>query len=423
MKVHINIHLIQRLWKGCFNLKFMLFKYEAITNTGDKKTGTIEASSKDSAISALQRRSLIISSIKEEDANKGILHSSFFEKRIKMKDIVIMSRQISTLFEAQVSALKAFNLLATNTENPSLVKVLNTISLDIQSGVSISEALSRHPDVFSIFYVNMVKAGEESGKLTQTFSYLAEYLDRQYQLTSKTKNALIYPAFVIGVFFIVMILMFTFIIPRLSNIIKDSGQALPFSTKIVFAVSDIMINYGIYMAIILIAFVLYVIKVSNTDSGKKYFDRIKITAPILKNIYVKLYLSRISDNMDTMLSSGITIIRSIELTSLVVGNRIYEDLLRDASEKVKSGRSFSEALSTYPEIPPIMSGMIHVGEETGSLGSILKTLGKFYAREVNDAVDTLVGLIEPMMIVALGLGVGLLLTSVLMPIYNIAGGI
>ncbi len=401
----------------------MLFRYEAITNIGEKKNGTIEASSKDSAIAALQRRSLIISSIKEENTTKGILHASFLDKKIKMKDIVIMSRQISTLFEAQVSALKAFNLLATNTENPSLVKVLDTISSDIQSGVSISEALARHPDVFSVFYINMVKAGEESGKLTQTFSYLAEYLDRQYQLTSKTKNALIYPAFVIGVFFVVMVLMFVFIVPRLSIIIKESGQAIPLSTKIVFGASDLLINYGLYIAIALVIFALYLVKMSKTDSGKKYLDKIKITTPIFKNIYTKLYLSRISDNMDTMLSSGITIIRSIELTSVVVGNRVYEDLLKDAAEKVKSGSSFSEALSLYPEIPPIMAGMVHVGEETGSLGSILKTLGKFYAREVNDAVDTLVGLIEPMMIVALGLGVGLLLTSVLMPIYNIAGGI
>lgn len=401
----------------------MLFNYESITNTGEKKIGSIEASSKDSAISAIQRRGLIVSSIKEEQVKGGILGLSFFHKKIKMKDVVIMSRQISTLFEAQVSALKAFNLLASNTENPVLVKILNTVSSDIESGVSIAEALSRHPDVFSIFYVNMVKAGEESGKLTQTFSYLAEYLDRQYQLTSKTKNALIYPAFVIGVFFVVMILMFVFIVPKLATIINDSGQAIPFSTKIVFALSDLLINYGIFLAIGIIIFVFYIIRLTKSDSGKKYLDRLKLTTPIVRNIFSKLYLSRISDNMDTMLSSGITIIRSIELTSIVVGNRVFEDLLKDATEKVKAGSSLSEAFATYPEIPPIMTGMIRVGEETGSLGSILKTLGKFYAREVNEAVDTMVSLIEPMMIVALGLGVGLLLTSVLMPIYNIAGGI
>lgn len=401
----------------------MLFNYESITNTGEKKVGSIDASSKDSAIAAIQRRGLIVSSIKEEGIKNGIFKSSFFQKRIKMKDVVIMSRQISTLFEAQVSALKAFNLLASNTENPALVKILNTISSDIESGISISEALARHPDIFSIFYVNMVKAGEESGKLTQTFSYLAEYLDRQYQLTSKTKNALIYPSFVIGVFLIVMILMFVFIVPKLEAIIKDSGQAIPFSTKIVFALSDLLINYGLFVVIGVFIFVVYIIRLSKTQSGQKYLDRLKLTTPVLKNIYIKLYLSRIADNLDTLLSSGVTIIRSIELTSVVVGNRVYEDLLKDVGEKVKGGNSLSEAFSSSPEIPAIMTGMIRVGEETGSLGSILKTLGRFYNREVNEAVDTMVSLIEPMMIVALGLGVGLLLTSVLMPIYNIAGGI
>ena len=401
----------------------MLFKYEAITNTGEKKVGSVDASSKDSAISALQRRGLIVSSIEEEEIKGGIFKSSFFQKKIKMKDVVIMSRQISTLFEAQVSALKAFHLLSSNTENPALVKILSTISSDIESGISISEALSRHPDVFSVFYVNMVKAGEESGKLTQTFSYLAEYLDRQYQLTSKTKNALIYPSFVIGVFLVVMLLMFLFIVPKLAAIIKDSGQSIPLSTKIVFALSDLLINYGLFVFIGVCIFVFYIYRMSKSESGMKYLDRLKISVPIIKNIYIKLYLSRIADNLDTLLSSGVTIIRSMELTSVIVGNRVFEDIMKDATEKVKSGSSLSESFSASPEIPPIMVGMIHVGEETGSLGNILKTLGKFYNREVNEAVDTMVSLIEPMMIVALGLGVGLLLTSVLMPIYNIAGGI
>jgi type IV pilus assembly protein PilC len=401
----------------------MLFKYEAITNTGEKKLGSIDASSKDSAISSLQRRGLIISSISEEKGKTDILHLSFFDQTVKMKDVVVMSRQISTLFEAQVSALKAFHLLASNTENPALIKVLTTVSSDIESGISISEALSRHPETFSIFYVNMVKSGEESGKLTQTFSYLADYLDRQYQLTSKTKNALVYPAFVVGVFLVVMILMFVFIVPKLASIINDSGQAIPWSTKLVFGLSNLLINYGLFVVGGLVLFGIYIYRLTKTVSGQKYLDRLKISMPVFKNIYTKLYLSRISDNMDTMLSSGITIIRAIELTSVVVGNRVFEDILKDATEKVKGGSSLSEAFASYPEIPPIMSGMIRVGEETGSLGSILKTLGKFYGREVNEAVDTMVSLIEPIMIVALGLGVGLLLTSVLMPIYNIAGGV
>jgi type IV pilus assembly protein PilC len=401
----------------------MLFNYEAISNTGEKKKGTVDASSKDSAIMAIQRRGLIVASISQSSEKKNIMQMSFFEKGVAMKDVVIMSRQISTLFEAQVSALKAFNLLSTNTENKALVKILTTVSDDISSGVSISGALAKHPEAFSNFYVNMVKAGEESGKLTQTFAYLAEYLDRQYQLTSKTKNALIYPAFVIVVFILVMIMMFVFIVPRLAAIIKESGQDIPITTKIVIGISDLLVHYGLFILIIVAIGVVYLFRLSRSKSGKMYIDRMKLNVPVMKNIYTKLYLSRIADNMDTMLSSGIPIVRAIELTGDVVGNRQYESILKDAGEQVKSGSSFSDALSKYPEIPSIMSGMVKVGEETGSIGNILKTLGKFYSREVNDAVDTLVGLIEPLMIVGLGLGVGLLLTSVLMPIYNIAGGI
>jgi len=402
----------------------MLFNYEAISNTGEKKKGTVDASSKDSAISAVQTRGLIVLSIKEGEEKKGILGGlSFFEKGIAMKDVVIMSRQISTLFEAQVSALKAFNLLASNTENKALVKVLMTVSDDISSGLSISESLAKHPEAFSEFYVNMVKAGEESGKLTQTFSYLADYLDRQYQLTAKTKHALIYPGFVIGVFIIVMVMMFVFIVPRLAVIIEESGQDIPFSTKIVLGISDLLVNYGLFVLAGVAMFIAYMYRFSKTERGQKYIDSIKISIPVFKSIFTKLYLARIADNMDTMLSSGIPIIRAIELTGNVVGNKVFSDIMIQVTEEVKSGCSLSDSISEHPEVPAIMSGMVKVGEETGSMGSILKTLGHFYGREVNDAVDTLVGLIEPFMIVGLGLGVGLLLTSILMPIYNIAGGI
>ena len=400
----------------------MLFNYNAITNTGEKKTGNVEAASKDLAVGAIQRRGLIITSISEDEGKKGLFNFSF-RKNISSKDVVIMSRQISTLFEAQVSALKAFNLLATNTENQALVRVLNNVSEDIQSGLSISMSLAKHPDVFSDFYVNMVKSGEESGKLTQVFSYLADYLDRQYQLTSKTKNALIYPSFVMGVFFIVMVMMFVFIVPKLAVMIKESGQVVPVSTAVVMWFSDFLIKYGLFLIIAIVIFALYVYRLTKTEKGQKYLDTLKIQTPVFKNIYSKLYLSRIADNMDTMLSSGIPIIRAIEITAAVVGNRVFEDILKESMEAVKSGSSFSDALARHPEIPAIMAGMVRVGEETGSMGSILKTLGHFYNREVNDAVDTMVSLIEPMMIVALGLGVGLLLTSILSPIYNIAGGI
>ncbi len=400
----------------------MLFKYKVVDEKGVNKEGSIDAPTKDVAISGLQRRGLIVLSIKEEGEQKSLLSFSFFNK-ISMKDVVILSRQISTLFEAQVSALKAFSMLASNSENKLLQIKLNQITDDLQSGISISGALAKHDDVFSDFYVNMVRAGEESGKLSQIFSYLADYLDRQYSLTSKTRNALIYPAFVIVTFFVVMGLMFVVVIPKLSAIIEDSGTSIPFYTKIIISLSDFFVNYGFIFVIFLVIGGIWAWRISSTERGQMYLDRMKLSIPVVGNLYKKLYLSRISDNMDTMLSSGIPIVRAIDITSTVVGSQVYKTILKEVADGVKSGLSFSNSLQKHEEIPGILVQMVRVGEETGSIGNILKTLALFYKREVDDAVDTLVGLIEPVMIVVLGFGVGILLTSVLVPIYNIAGSI
>ncbi len=401
----------------------MLFKYKSIDDKGVSKEGEIDAPNKDMAISGLQRRGLIVVSIKNEDEQKKWINMSFFDK-VSMKDIVILSRQIATLFEAQVSALKAFTLLASNAENKLLGRKLTQIGDDLQAGLSISGALTKHPEVFSDFYVNMVKAGEETGKLNQTFLHLAEYLDRQYALTSKTRNALIYPMFVVFTFFVVMGLMFVVVIPKLSAILLDSGQAVPIYTKIIIAISNFFVNYGFVVIIFLILFGFWVWQLTRSEKGKIYIDQVRFSIPAVGNLYKKLYLSRIADNMDTMLTSGIPIVRAIDITSDVVGSRLYKAMLLEVADGVRSGLALSAALEKHgQQIPGIMVQMVKVGEETGSLGSILKTLADFYKREVDDAVDTLVGLIEPVMIVVLGLGVGILLVSVLVPIYNLAGSI
>ncbi len=400
----------------------MNYVYTAITDKGEKREGMIEAVNQELAVGGLQRRGLIVTSIKSEADAKKWFELTLFE-HVPLKDIVILSRQMSTLFEAQVSALKAFSLLSENTENKLLGRKLETIVADLQAGSSIAAAMAKQGDIFSDFYVNMVKAGEESGKLTQVFSFLADYLDRQYALTTKTKNALVYPAFVVGVFFVVMILMFTLIVPKLSSIITESGQAIPVYTQVVFGISNFFVNYGIFMLIFLVLGVAGLIYYARTPKGKQVLDDIKFAAPVFGNLYNKLYLSRIADNMDTMLSSGIPIVRAIEITAQVVGNKRYQAIMVSAMEDVKAGKSFSQALSEHPEVPKLMSSIIRVGEETGSVGSILKMLARFYNREVDQSIDTLVGLIEPFMIVFLGLAVGILLVSILVPIYNIAGGI
>jgi len=399
----------------------MLFRYTALDKDGKKTQGEIDALNKTVAISSLQRRDLIIITIKG-DSEKSFLRTSFFEK-VPLRDIVIMSRQLSTLFSSNISALKAFTLLASNSDNKLLSSQLTQVGDDLQAGSSISEALNKFPNTFSSFYVNMVRAGEESGKLNETFQYLAEYLDRQYELTTKTRSALIYPAFVIVVFIAVMLLMFTLVIPNLSQLLIEAGQDIPFYTRIIIGISDFLLNYGIFLLLFFVLFVVYLVWFRRNDSGKEYLDRIKISFPVIGPLYKKVFLSRISDNLNTMLSSGISIVRSIQITSDVVNNHVYKNIMNDAEEAVKSGSSLSLALQKHEEIPSIMVQMIQVGEETGSLGSILKTLAEFYKREVDDAVDTMIGLIEPIMIVLLALGVGVLLTSILIPIYNIASSI
>lgn len=403
----------------------MLFIYRAVDQDGHEREGTVEASSKEIAVSALQRRGLVISSIGPSEKRLAFNLSfdlPFFD-RVSGRDVVILSRQIATLFEAQVSALRIFRLLAAETDNRTLSTVLSQVGDDLQGGSPISKALARHPKVFSAFYVNMVHAGEESGKLSETFSHLADYLDRTYDLVNKAENALIYPIFVVVVFFAVMALMLTLVIPKISAVLLDSGQDIPIYTSIVIGFSSFLVNYGVFILIALLTGGVYVWQLGKTERGRAIIDRMRLSIPYIGSLYRKLYLSRIADNLSTMLLSGVSVIGAFEITSSVVGNAAYERVLHEVGLDVKGGSSISDALDKHSEVPSIMVAMTKVGEETGELGKILTTLAKFYNREVTNAVDTLVGLIEPIMIVLLGLGVSILLAAVLLPIYNLAGSI
>jgi len=401
----------------------MLFNYKAVDSTNVNREGTVEAPSVDAAISAVQKRGYTLLSIDEAGGGKGIMSilnvEVIFFQTVSNKEIVILSRQISTLFQAQVSPLRIFRLLSAEAENPLLQSTLNEIVEDIQGGSSISRALAAHPKIFSSFYINLVKAGEESGSLKKSFDYLADYLDRQYETIAKAKNALIYPAFVISVFILVMVLMLTLVIPNIATILTESGQELPIYTKIVVGLSDFLVNFIGLILIAIAGGAIGMWKFLQTDVGKRAKDEFIISVPYLGDLQRKLLLTRICDNMATMLGSGISIVQALEVTADVVDNIVYQEIILAALSEVKGGRSFADAIAEYPEIPGVLAQMAKVGEETGSLGNILSTLANFYRREVNNAVDTLIGLIEPVMIVLLGLGVGVLLTSVLMPIYNL----
>lgn len=398
----------------------MLFNYQALDNRGENISGSIDAVSVDVAVSSLQRRGFVISSIVPVAAPTAFNTKFNLFGGINTKDIVLLSRQMSTLFQAQISALRIFRLLSAEAEKPLLREKLLEVADDLQGGSSISRALSKHPAVFSDFYVNMVRAGEEAGKLDEIFGYLADYLERSYEIVSKARNALIYPAFVVVAFIIVMILMLTIVIPNLSAILLESGQSLPIYTRVVIGFSGFFLHYGIFLLIMLIVGGFFFWRWIHSPKGEFAFDRFKLSLPYVGTLYSKLYLSRVADNMNTMLISAIPIIKTLEITAAVVDSAVFKAVLSDTVESVKSGSSVSEALGRHPEIPGIMIQMMKVGEESGELGTILKTLSRFYAREVTNAVDTLVSLIEPAMIIVLGLGVGFLLASILIPIYSIS---
>lgn len=405
----------------------MLYTYKAHDSDNQIREGTVEATSVDAAINAVKSRGYEVISI--DEAHKESWFNNLFSQDLTIfntvsnKEVVILSRQIATLFEAQVSPLRIFQLLGSEIENKELQRVMSAIVEDLQGGSSISRALEQHPHVFSVFYINLVRSGEETGSLEKTFTYLADYLDRTYEMASKARNALIYPAFVIIIFVVVMALMLTQVIPSITQILIDSGQELPIYTEIVIGISDFMVDYiGIIFILLGIGGVgLWRFRL--TESGQRFFDELKIKLPYIGDLNRKLYLTRICDNMATMVGSGISMVQAIEVTSEVVDNVVYRDMLQNVLTEVRGGRSFADAVSEYPEIPGVLSQMAKVGEETGSLPDILETLSKFYRREVYNAVETLISLIEPAMILLLGLGVGVLLASVLMPIYNMTTAI
>ncbi len=402
----------------------MLFNYKAIDQHNASREGTVEASNIDAAIVTVQKRGYTVVAIDPVEEKNSILNIQFdWFNSVSNKDVVILSRQMATLFEAQVSALRIFRLLATESENKQLQSVLTTIGDELQAGSSISRALSAHPEIFSTFYVSMVRSGEETGSLEKSFNYLADYLDRTYQVVTKAKNAMVYPAFVVGTFVAVMGLMFTMVIPRISQILIDSGQELPIYTRIVLAISNFFANYiGVILVVMAIGG-FFLFRFLKTDVGRRAYDEFKISIPYIGDLNRKLYLTRICDNLATMLASGISMVQAIEVTADVVDNEVYKEIFMFTLLEVKGGRSFADTIGEYPEIPGVLAQMAKVGEETGNLPEILNTLAKFYRREVDNAVDTLIGLIEPVMIVMLGLGVGILLASVLMPIYNLTNTI
>ncbi|HEY4528080.1 MAG TPA: type II secretion system F family protein [Candidatus Paceibacterota bacterium] len=401
-----------------------LYRYQAKTPEGETKAGTIEAASLELAVSSLQRRGLVIIALEPAEGRMSWWQqaAASFE-RVKSRDIVVLSRQFATLFEAKVPVVQALRVLIDETSNQTLKKHLSEVLSDIQGGISVSSAMSKHPQAFSNFYVNMVRSGEESGKLEEIFGYLADYLERSYDLATKARNALIYPAFILSAFIVIITLMLVVVIPQLSSILSETGQEVPIYTRIVIGFSNFLREFGVFLIVLLAVGGIFLWRWTKTASGRLAVSRFLIELPFFGILYRKIYLSRLTDNLQTLLAGGVTVLRALEISADVVGNEIYAQIVRQSMEQVKGGLPISEAFSRYEDIPALVTQMIRIGEETGKLDFTLKTLARFYRNEVYNTVENLVSLIEPVMIIFLGLAVGFLVASVLIPIYNISTSI
>ena len=400
----------------------MQFSYQARTSQGDMRNGTVEAVSREAAIDILQRSNFIIIDIHEAAQLPALNRSlaSYFRRGVPKKEVVIFSKQISTLFQAKVPLIESLKTMMEQTSNPAFKDALLDIAKNVDAGASLSKALAFHKNIFSDFYVSMVRSGEASGKLEEVFNYLAEGLEREYYMGKKIKGAMTYPAFIVAAFGAVMFVMMIWVVPNLTAVLKESGGELPPMTRAVIFISD---AFKVYWWAILLALAIaggsfwYWI---NSKEGKAIWHRVQLRLPGFKGLLEKFYLARFADNLSVLIQGGLPIVQALEITADVIGNSVYRGILLETIEEVKRGNTISSVLRTKKEIPIMVTQMVFVGEESGRLDSTLKSVASFYQKEVAVAIDSIVTLIEPVMIVLLGVGVAILLVAILMPMYNMA---
>jgi len=398
----------------------MRFKYLAKDPAGNFKKGIVEASSKSSAIEVLSRHNLTALTLEEKRETPLLSSILKIWEGTKTRDFVIFSRQLAVMIDAKVPLLSALSSIADQTENRFLALKIKSIIADVDSGMSFSEAIAKHPDTFSKFYINMVKAGEASGTLQQNLNNLADNIEANYELTAKLRGALYYPGFILFAMLAVGFIVMTFVMPKLLVILKESNVELPFTTKVLIAVSGFLASYWWIVLIIFFVAVgafLYYIK---TDQGKAEFDYIVFKVPVINKLVNNVYVTRFTENFSTLLQSGLPITTALLITSEIVGNERYRDAILDAVQEVKKGRNVSDALRKHKVVPLVVVQMIKIGEATGKIDYALKKITEFYIKETDRVVKNFSSLIEPILMVFLAIGVGILVSAVILPIYQVA---
>ncbi len=400
----------------------MNFKYQARTKAGDLNQGVVTAASQAKAEQLLTDNGLIIISLKEE--KESILKRlDFLSNRVGYKDLVLFSRQFSTLVAARVPIVQSLRILQTQVSNKGLVTITESMVASIESGDSLSNALAKHPAVFGNIYVSLVRSGEASGHVAESLDYLADQLEKDYDLRSRVKSAMTYPVFVLSALVGVGGLMFKFVLPSLVSVLKEQGGELPLVSKILIQITD---SFQVYWWVILLIIISVIVAGKyyvTTPAGRYMWDRLIMQIPVIGQVLEKVYLARFSRNFATLIAGGIPVIQALKIVAEIINNVIYRDILLEAVEQVTNGKTISDALARHKEFPPIVTQMVRVGEQTAQLDNILLKLAVFYEKEVDTKVATLSSLLEPIIMLVLGLGVGVLVAGVLLPIYNLASAV
>lgn len=397
----------------------MEFAYQARDKQGMLRTGTVEARSEVNAFDILQEHGWVVVKVFPSDQFSFFSNITFLD-RISSKDIVLFSRQLATLINAKIPIVQALRIMRLQVSSKKFQEIIDEITEKVESGNSLSSALRVHPKIFSSLYISLVKSGELSGALDESLVYLANQLEKDYDLRSKVIGSLTYPIFIVFALVVVGILMFIYVLPPLVSILQESAVELPFTTRILITVTNLMQNYlwllltGFAGAAVGLRF--YV----RSLAGRHLVDYIKINMPLFGKLFRNIYMSRFARNLATLVAGGIPIVKALEAVADIVGNQIYKDLILDAAQEVRNGKTIASALSGHKEVPVIVTQMTQIGESTGKLREIMDKLAVFYEKEVEGLLRVLTTLIEPLIMIILGLAVAVMVAGILLPIYNLA---
>ncbi|PIP27537.1 MAG: hypothetical protein COX30_01395 [Candidatus Moranbacteria bacterium CG23_combo_of_CG06-09_8_20_14_all_39_10] len=402
----------------------MRFFFKAKNKNGEIKEGAIDATSSDAAVELLQKNGLFPLSIKTEKESETLEKTflKYFDK-VDSKELMIFFRQLAILIEAKVPIIVSLSAIKDQMENEYFQGIISELVDDIQDGLPLSDAMKKHKGVFSNLAINIVRAGEVSGNLRKSVEYIADNIEKNYNLTTKVKSAMMYPLIVMVVFFVIAFIVVTFIVPKLTLMIKSmDGIEIPWYTQIVISLSDFMSQYWWAILVMIIGFFGGLIYYIGSEEGSKEWDQIKIKLPIFGRIYQYLYIARFADNLAVLLVGGIPIIQALTIVSSVIDNVVYKAIFLKAADEVRIGGTMSVVLHKFPnQIPSIVTQMVKIGEESGQIDLVLTQVAKFYEGEATNMAKNLSTLIEPVLMVIIGVAVGFLAVSVIMPIYNIAG--